>query len=344
MPPCWPQVAADVEAFLEARGYGPVHLVAHSYGTLVASALVKRSNERHHDGDDGDGGDAGEKESAQATGTAAEEGGAAAGEEVAPAELGGGAAAQAAEEEIAPAADKEEEEGAPAARCQVAGLTLLDPVCFAMYLPNLLRNSLFFHVPRAAHAAPAPASPPPPPRSSSPVADAAAAKRAAPSSAPCSFSGVPHHPLAAVETGDQATPDALPPGEASARSAASWSQPPPPPPPRGGRAPPPPARRWNPLRGVVVRDVHVAVALSRRTQWSEVNLWVRDLPRRAPTTVVVSGDDHMVPVDAVLRMLSSEAAAQRGVKVQVSVVAASAALGTPHWRLALSSPCKPRRV
>ncbi len=190
-----------MEAFLQQRGVGPVHLVAHSYGTLVASALVKRSN--------------------------------------------------------ADAAAQQQQAGASAGSLRarrVAGLTLLDPVCFAMYLPHLLRNSLFFHVPKHAPAsAPAPSSP-------SSRSSAAAAKK---------------------------------PQQQQQQ------------------------RRWNPLRGVVVRDVHVAAALSRKSHWSEVNLWVRDLPEHAPTTVVMSGDDHMVPVDAVRDMLGSGVAAQRGVKVQV---------------------------
>ncbi|KXZ44725.1 hypothetical protein GPECTOR_63g50 [Gonium pectorale] len=70
------EVAADVAVFLAARGVRSVSLLAHSYGTLVASALTKL----------------------------------------------------AAASPAAPA---------------IARLTLVDPVCFAMFLPHLVRNAIY---------------------------------------------------------------------------------------------------------------------------------------------------------------------------------------------------------
>ncbi len=133
------QVATDVEAFLRSRGHHSVSIVAHSYGTLVASSLVKQHPDR------------------------------------------------------------------------VSSLTLLDPVCFAMFLPHLLRNSLFFHVNEDSDAASAGAG------------------------AAGNVEGV----------GAQ-------PGNRKVVRVGSWLK--------------------NPLKGVVVRDVHVAAALSRNNHWAEVSV------------------------------------------------------------------------
>ncbi|KAG2496453.1 hypothetical protein HYH03_005677 [Edaphochlamys debaryana] len=98
------EVASDVAAFLVARGVKSASLLAHSYGTLIASALVKL----------------------------------------------------AAASPAAPA---------------VSRLTLVDPVCFAMFLPHLVRNAIYQQPVEPTPSASAPASSPagsPPASPSSP--------------------------------------------------------------------------------------------------------------------------------------------------------------------------------
>jgi pimeloyl-ACP methyl ester carboxylesterase len=181
-------VATDLDAFLTASRISSVGILAHSYGTLVASAFLKRRQDA------------------------------------------------------------------------VAGLTLIDPVCFAMYLPHLLRNSIYFHVKRRDTAG-------------------------------IGGSG-------SIPTRD--TPTAIKGNEGS-----------------------PVARRWRPefrslLKGVVVRDVHVAAALCRNGHWADVNLWPTDLPAaHVHTHVVIGARDHLVPVQEVVSLLSTGVAAERGVSVQV---------------------------
>ncbi|PNH10710.1 hypothetical protein TSOC_002507 [Tetrabaena socialis] len=48
------------------------------------------------------------------------------------------------------------------------------------------------------------------------------------------------------------------------------------------------------LRGLVVAEFHCSVALRRRLDWGRVNLWPSELP--PGTTVVLSGRDNLVPV------------------------------------------------
>ncbi len=136
----------------------------------------------------------------------------------------------------------------------LSGLTLIDPVCFAMFLPHLVRRTL-------QH-------------------DAAWAHRASTGAA-----------------------------EPSEREAvAGLGQ-------RGAQQQP---RRWQPIRslmkGLVIRELHCAAAMSHRFRWSDLNMWTSDIPEAA-TTVVLGGKDNMIPAAEVLQMLSSPAAAARGVKV-----------------------------
>lgn len=70
------------------------------------------------------------------------------------------------------------------------------------------------------------------------------------------------------------------------------------------------------LKGVVVRDLHCAAALSPATlHWAELNLWPSDLPQG--TTALLSAADHLVPVPEVAAMLQSEAARARGAVTHV---------------------------
>ncbi|EFJ48804.1 hypothetical protein VOLCADRAFT_90669 [Volvox carteri f. nagariensis] len=89
------EVAADVAAFLAGRGVARVSLLAHSYGTLIASALTKL---------------------AAATSTAP----------------------------------------------RVTRLTLVDPVCFAMFLPHLVRNAIYQQPLNNQHQQPVSTPPLPP--------------------------------------------------------------------------------------------------------------------------------------------------------------------------------------
>jgi pimeloyl-ACP methyl ester carboxylesterase len=185
------EVARDVEAFLVQAGISEACVAAHSYGTLVASALIKR---------------------------------------------------------IAASA------AAGARTVSLAGLTLLDPVAFCMFLPHTLRAAIFFD-----HGTPT----------------AAAAQ--------------------AAQQDTTAEPSTSSPKRRRLLSYLSL------------RAL---------LKGIVVRDAHCAAALMRGGHWSEVNLWPSELPHN--TTVILSGSDHLVPVEAVVTQLkNAPTAAARGVSIQV---------------------------
>jgi pimeloyl-ACP methyl ester carboxylesterase len=192
------EVARDVEAFLLKAGITQACVVAHSYGTLVASALTKRIN------------------AAAAAGTMT---------------------------------------------VSLAGLTLLDPVAFCMFLPHTLRAAIFFD-------------------HTSPTASKGEGARQATSAA--SNSPVPS-PQATSRKG---------------RTLLSYLS------------------LRSLLKGIVVRDAHCAAALMRGGHWSEVNLWPSELPHN--TSVILSGSDHLVPVEAVVTQLkNAPTAAAKGVTVQV---------------------------
>lgn len=158
------EVADDVAAFLASQGFTSANIVAHSYGTLVASSLAKRH------------------------------------------------------------------------AALVSGLTLIDPVCFAMFLPHLVCNTLHFDA-----------------------------------------------KLGAKKT----RPKLL--GAARGLS----------------------VRRL--MKGLVLREMHCAAAMSRRFRWSELNLWTSEIP--ANTTIVLGGCDNMIPVSDIRQVLTSAAAAAKGIKV-----------------------------
>ncbi|KAG2454811.1 hypothetical protein HYH02_000643 [Chlamydomonas schloesseri] len=207
------EVAADVAAFLAAQGVPRMSVLAHSYGTLVASALIKL----------------------------------------------------AAASPAAPAVHR---------------LTLVDPVCFAMFLPHLTRNGLYQQ----------PVTPAPQPQSQSQsqtqtqatAADTqqrqpteakeveAAALEAAAVIAGSMPSVQRGAAVAAAEAGDGATAAAAG-GPQTAHAAEQQRA-------RVGTAL---GRRLACilLRGLVVAEFHCAVALRRRLDWARVNLWPSELPR-----------------------------------------------------------------
>ncbi|KAG1674453.1 hypothetical protein FOA52_003058 [Chlamydomonas sp. UWO 241] len=59
--------------------------------------------------------------------------------------------------------------------------------------------------------------------------------------------------------------------------------------------------------GIVARDIHHATSVCRNFFWSLLNLWPDQLP--AKTLVVLSGQDELVPVAEVIRMLEEESSA-----------------------------------
>ena len=118
----------------------------------------------------------------------------------------------------------------------LAGLTLIDPVCFAMFLPHLVVNTLHFDAKTSA-------------------------------------------------------------AKAQAQPSSVWEL--------------LSVRRL--MKGLVLREMHCAAAMSRRLRWPEVNLWTSEVP--ANTTVILGGTDNMIPVTEVHQMLTSPAAAARGVRV-----------------------------
>ncbi|KXZ44741.1 hypothetical protein GPECTOR_63g66 [Gonium pectorale] len=245
------EVAADVAVFLAARGVRSVSLLAHSYGTLVASALTKL----------------------------------------------------AAASPAAPA---------------IARLTLVDPVCFAMFLPHLVRNTIYQQpvAPAAASvrvlSAPPQAALPksPPPLSASRNVTVACQDNSA--AEPCWGLSVEPSNEGAQPTEAQAlaVSASVPPAEVVTSHAPSD-------PVSGSRAAPrkgPIAaaaalRRnlvRNLLRGLVVAEFHCSVALRRRLDWARVNLWPSELP--PDCTVVLSGRDNLVPVREVAAILANRAA------------------------------------
>lgn len=169
------EIAADVIEYLQAQGITKVSIVAHSYGTLVASSLNKQ------------------------------------------------------------------------APSLVARLTLVDPVCFGMFLPNLVRNTMYPN--EAARAA---------------TATAAAS--------------VADEPRVAQQAGDATLAKPTP-----------W---------------------WAPilrhlLKGLVVAEFHCSVALRRKMQWAQVNMWPSELP--PGSTIVLSGRDNLVPVQEVRAIMAQRA-------------------------------------
>ena len=67
------------------------------------------------------------------------------------------------------------------------------------------------------------------------------------------------------------------------------------------------------MKGLVLRELHCATAMSKRFVWHEMNLWASDIPLGIKTTVVLGGSDDMVPAQSIAKMLSSPAAKARGI-------------------------------
>jgi pimeloyl-ACP methyl ester carboxylesterase len=189
------EVADDVAAFLKSPHLwrrsasssssqaGSANVIAHSYGTLVASALAKGHGELLADG----------------------------------------------------------------------GLTLIDPVCFAMFLPHLVSKTLHFD----------------------------AVKK-----------------LATVASSSTSV--------SSLQSKSLWSN-----------LKAPFKLKLQPrslLKGLVLRELHCAAAMSPlHFDWTALNLWTDEIP--ANTTVVLGGNDNMIPATDIQALLSSPAASARGVKL-----------------------------
>lgn len=156
------------------------------------------------------------------------------------------------------------------------GMVLVDPVCFALFLPTLMRNALFFHHPTHQGGR----------------------KRVG-------AQGSQHAPAVAA-VGNVKGPVR---GSVSRASGGGGGA------ARVGAM----ARLLGPLKGllkgVVVRDIHCAAALTSGFDWAHLNLWARDVPPN--TTVVMSEKDHLVPVKDVEDILSNPALAMRGVRVHV---------------------------
>ena len=68
------------------------------------------------------------------------------------------------------------------------------------------------------------------------------------------------------------------------------------------------------MKGLVLRELHCAAAMSRNFHWPELNLWTSEVP--ANTTVVLGGADNMIPAADIRRLLASPAAAARGIQVR----------------------------
>jgi hypothetical protein len=64
---------------------------------------------------------------------------------------------------------------------------------------------------------------------------------------------------------------------------------------------------------MVIRELHCAAAMTQRFKWSELNLWTSDIPLN--TTVVLGGQDNMIPAPQIMQLLTSKAAQARGVNV-----------------------------
>jgi pimeloyl-ACP methyl ester carboxylesterase len=212
------EVARDVEAFLVQAGISEACVAAHSYGTLVASALIKR---------------------------------------------------------IAASA------AAGARTVSLAGLTLLDPVAFCMFLPHTLRAAIFFHRNNPSGNAHQGGSSDP--QDVSVVGGSVSGQE----QQVCAASYMPQSPLvvrAAMRRLPRIRPRLL------IRSM---------------------------FKGLIVRDPHCAAALTRGGHWSEVNLWPSELPHN--TSVVIGAADHLVPVEAVVTQLqSAPCAAAKNVMIQVN--------------------------
>ncbi|GFR42121.1 hypothetical protein Agub_g2964, partial [Astrephomene gubernaculifera] len=238
------QLAADVAAFLSSRGVTRMSLLAHSYGSLVASALTKMAA------------------AAPATATTAR---------------------------------------APA----ISRLTLVDPVCFAMFLPHYVRNTMNL---------PPPPLPPStleamaslrgiqqPEASSQQGLSETPSDLLADAASDALMSGAGSGTAGAVQGNDGGQQHSMAAAEGGVPGAATG---------RGRTAAPGAAVRRrlvrNLLRGLVVAEFHCSVALRRRLDWAAVNLWPSELP--ADSTVVLCGRDNLVPVREVAAILANRAA------------------------------------
>ena len=67
------------------------------------------------------------------------------------------------------------------------------------------------------------------------------------------------------------------------------------------------------ISGLVVREMHCAAALCRNFQWTDLNLWTSELP--SDSVVVLGGRDNMIPVPDIRQLLSSSAAASKRVRL-----------------------------
>ncbi|GLC37380.1 hypothetical protein PLESTM_000577500 [Pleodorina starrii] len=300
------EVATDVADFLAARGVTRMSLLAHSYGTLVASALTKL------------------------------------------------AAASSA---------------APA----ISRLTLVDPVCFAMFLPHLVRNAIyqqpltheqgeqgeqqrehqqrghpFSRRPEPGGCDSTEPSQQPPPQQQQQQQQGAPLPAEEGQDQPLS----PGRGSVGGRLASTRRPEPLEPEPASPETLEGWRD--------GARVPEPGAEgvvveeqveagvevevevshvaapdwaavpagagagarrgavRQGPvaavrrrlarslLRGLVVAEFHCSVALRRRLDWARVNLWPSELPPQC--AVVLSGRDNLVPVREVAAILARRAA------------------------------------
>ncbi|GAX75611.1 hypothetical protein CEUSTIGMA_g3055.t1 [Chlamydomonas eustigma] len=144
----------------------------------------------------------------------------------------------------------------------MSGLTLIDPVCFAMFLPHLVSHALHFDVWRAPSAVQQP------------------------------HKQQQDKVLGGDDSSSEDTGSLT--GETTLKR-----------------------RRWTPIRslmrGMVIRELHCAAAMTQRFKWSELNLWTSDIPFN--TTVVLGGRDNMIPAPQIMQLLTSKAAQARSVNV-----------------------------
>ncbi|KAG2495334.1 hypothetical protein HYH03_006604 [Edaphochlamys debaryana] len=178
---------------------------------------------------------------------------------------------------------------------QVARLTLVDPVCFAMFLPHLVRNALYLQP-----VDPRPMGPPG--AQAGPALQHTAEAQAQAAQAAEAAAAAEREAVAAVAASAEAS---LRPATEGAPAAGLGSV------DDAGRPPGPAAVLRRAffrylLRGLVTAEFHCSVALRHRMDWPRVNLWPSELPPLC--CVVLSGRDNLVPAEDVRAILANRAA------------------------------------
>ena len=63
------------------------------------------------------------------------------------------------------------------------------------------------------------------------------------------------------------------------------------------------------------RDLVTSYVVNRMLRWHEAALWPTECHPSSPTLIILSADDHIVPVDAIRQCAGSWRAMARGVQV-----------------------------